>query len=353
MTLVGKAWKAAIAVALAAIMGMGAGVLIMGKAPVLPAYAKTAATAASESLEQTSRSPWDVSFFPNDPVITHDGRTLRFYDDLIKNKIVVFNFIYTSCSNICPLVTARLSYVKDLLGDRVGRDFFFVSITIDPITDGPEMLSKYAQTYNAGPGWMFVTGQPEHIDNIRFKLGQRSNVKAEHRNDLMIGNDRTGTWGRDSAFTDPNVLADTIRGFDPNWRKPANPEVAREIVSIDVGAKYELHNKPGSILFAKACSSCHSIGHGDIIGPDLAGVLQRRDHDWLRRFLREPDMLRRQKDGLAIALDEKYPGVRMPNLGLSDNDIDDLFAFFKSHVTNEVASTGQHAPSNGATAAPH
>ncbi len=322
--------KFAWAFGLAALAGMGAGAIATGTLPKHPSG--EAFFAAGVDATRSSNSPWDETFFPNVPVVTHDGRTLRFYDDLIRGKIVVVNFIYTSCSNICPLVTSRLAMVKDLLGDRVGRDIFFLSITIDPVTDGPEVIRKYAETYRAGPGWTFITGAPENMDAIRARLGERSNVKAEHRNDIMIGNDRTGTWGRDSAFANIEVLAESIQGFDPDWKKPSRrPEQA-------VAANYTLQDRPGSFLFAKACGGCHTVGYGDVVGPDLAGVLQRRDHAWLRSFLREPDRLRRERDPLAVELDETYPGARMPNLGLSDSDIDDLFVYLASQDRERAAS---------------
>lgn len=318
----------------AAIAGLLAGAVATGKGP----QALFAAAAPPEPVAaQSTGTPWDETFFPNVPVQTHDGRALRFYDDLIRNKIVVVNFIYTSCSNICPLVTSRLALVKDMLGDRVGRDIFFLSISIDPLNDSPAVLKKYAETYRAGPGWTFITGEAEHMDIIRAKLGERSNVKAEHRNDIMIGNDRIGRWGRDSAFTNTEVLAETIQEFDPAWIKPEPERIETSALPVN----YSLHDKPGSFLFAKACGGCHSIGHGDIVGPDLAGVLERRDHDWLRRFMREPDRMRAQKEPLAVELDEKYPGARMPNLNLSDGDVDDLFAYLAAQsVANTAASGG-------------
>ena len=201
------------------------------------------------------------------------------------------------------------------------------------------MLKKYAETYRAGPGWTFITGDPEHMDVLRAKLGERSNVKAEHRNDIMIGNDRIGSWGRDSAFSNIEVLAETIQNSIPLG---ASLHALPEALMASIGdTKYELHSKPGTILFAKACAGCHSIGYGDVIGPDLAGVLIRRDPQWLRRFLREPDVLRQQNDPLATALDAQFPGARMPDLGLSDTDIDDLFAYFKAHKSNDVATTSK------------
>jgi protein SCO1/2 len=329
--------RLAVALALAALLGIVVGLAAIGRIPNWAGQAgnlKSLIEATVTGSDAGSRSPWDDRYFPNDPVVTHEGRTFRFYDDLIKDKIVVVNFIYTSCSNICPLITARLAQVKDLLGDRVGRDVFFYSITIDPQVDGPEILKKYAQTYHAGPGWMFLTGEAEHIDRIRQKLGERSKSKAEHRTDVMLGNGRTGEWGRDSAFSDIEVLAENIRRLDPAWRN----EKRAAGTLVEANTSYTLHQSPGTALFAKACAGCHSVGYGDVVGPDLAGVLERRDPAWLRQFLREPDTLRYRKDPLALELDAKYPGARMPNLGLSETDVDDLFAFLKGQGGLQRAS---------------
>src|SRR5262249_25566341 len=73
-----------------------------------------------------------ANYFPNLPVVTQDGKTLKFYDDVIKDKIVLISFVYTNCPDICPLATARIAQVEDKLGDMVGRDIFFISMTVDP-----------------------------------------------------------------------------------------------------------------------------------------------------------------------------------------------------------------------------
>src|SRR5689334_25348966 len=83
---------------------------------------------------------WGADYFPNVPLVTQDGRTVRFYDDLLKDKIVAIDLVYTNCRYVCPLETARLAQVQRLLGDRVGRDVFSYSITIDPARDTPEVL---------------------------------------------------------------------------------------------------------------------------------------------------------------------------------------------------------------------
>ena len=167
---------------------------------------------------------WGAGYFPDVSVITQDGKTLHFYDDLIKGRIVVVSFIYTSCSELCPIETARLAEVKDKLGDAVGRDIFFVSMTVDPEHDTPEMLKAYADAFDAkAPGWQFVTGgRTTSRRSMRSSAtAARTRSLSEHRNEMLIGNDATGDWQRDSAFGDVDQLVMTIRLMDPEWRDQA------------------------------------------------------------------------------------------------------------------------------------
>ena len=166
-------------------------------------------------------SRWGKGYFPNASVVTQDGKTLQFYDDLIKDKIFVISFLFTTCRDICPLATARLAELQEKLGDSMGRDIFFYSISIDPETDTPERLKEYADTFRAGPGWLFLTGKPEDIHAIRHKLGERSRVLSDHRNEVLLGNGATGEWARNSVLGDLDSLALAVRGMDPNWRAGA------------------------------------------------------------------------------------------------------------------------------------
>src|SRR6185312_6097710 len=97
---------------------------------------------------------------------TQDGKEGHFYDDLIKGRIVVISFIYTSCPDICPLTTARLAEVADKLGDAVGRDIFLISLTVDPEHDTPVEMKAFADAFHVGPGWALVTGKPEDMRRI-------------------------------------------------------------------------------------------------------------------------------------------------------------------------------------------
>jgi cytochrome oxidase Cu insertion factor (SCO1/SenC/PrrC family) len=94
---------------------------------------------------------WGAEYFPNILLTIHAGKTVRFFDDLIKDKVVMINFIYTSCPDVCPRETARLREVQKNLRDRVGKDVFMYSITVDPQRDTPEVLRKYAKRFDAGP----------------------------------------------------------------------------------------------------------------------------------------------------------------------------------------------------------
>ena len=119
---------------------------------------------------------WGRSYLPNLPVTDQNGHTYRFYDDLVKGKKVIINFIFATCSDICPLMSGRTALLQKRLGDMVGRDVFIYSITIDPEHDDPTVLKKYADTFKAGPGCAFLTGKPEDIAVIREKLGNTAAI---------------------------------------------------------------------------------------------------------------------------------------------------------------------------------
>ena len=134
--------------------------------------------------------------FLNVTLTTHEGTEVRFYDDLIKGKTVAIDLIYTTCEYACPLETAKMAQVQRLLGDRMGRDIFFYSITIDPEHDTPAVLKEYAERYRAGPGWLFLTGKKTDIDLLSRKLGlytppDPSNPDG-HVPYLLVGNEATG-----------------------------------------------------------------------------------------------------------------------------------------------------------------
>jgi protein SCO1/2 len=286
--------------------------------------ALVALTVVGSGPGQASR--WGKGYFPDVTVLTQDGKEVRFYDDLIKDKVFVISFIYTSCRDICPLVTARLTALKDKLGDAMGRDVFFYSLSIDPETDTPARLKQYADTFGTGPGWLFLTGKPEDIRAIGYKLGERSQSLSEHRNEILLGNGTTGEWARNNVLGDIDSLAMTVRGMNPAWHADASLKRA------DFKAlKFDFASQPGQALFKRLCSGCHSVGQGPRVGPDLAGVTERRDRDWLMRYIADPKKMQRAKDPTALSLIAQFPTVRMPALGIAENDAKDLIAYIEAH----------------------
>ncbi len=286
---------------------------------------------------------WGADYFPNVPLITQDGKKVHFYDDLLKGKIVAIELIYTHCIDSCPLETARLAQVQKALGDRVGKDIFFYSISIDPKRDTPEVLKAYAEKYHAGPGWLFLTGKYADIELISKKLGLYSdpdlNNRDGHTTQLMVGNVPAGQWMRNAATDNPHLLANFIANFMGGWNSPRVVAATSyaSVPALKIGSQ-------GQYLFATRCAACHTIGHGIRVGPDLAGVTNVRDRNWLLRFIQKPDEMLAAKDPLATLLFKQYKQVQMPNLRLGPEDTEYLVKYLEAQ-----AATGQ-GNSNAAAA---
>jgi protein SCO1/2 len=157
-------------------------------------------TAPTPGSEKTSRELTQARYFPNVELTTHEGKKVRFYDDLIKDKIVVINFMYAQCEGICPGITANLVKVQKILEDRVGRDIFMYSITLKPEEDSPKELKHYVEMHRVKPGWLFLTGKPDEIDMLRRKLGfsdtnpKLDQDKANHIGMVRYGNEPRQWW---------------------------------------------------------------------------------------------------------------------------------------------------------------
>src|SRR4051812_21449254 len=283
--------------------------------------------------------PWGENYIPNLTVTTQRGKPVKFYDDLVKGKIVIISFIYTSCTDICPLTTARVAQLEEKLGDMVGREVFLISMTVDPKTDTPERLKEYAERFGAGPGWSFVTGKPDDIRAINYKFGDRSGVISEHRNEIVIGNDATGEWQKDSVFGDIDRLALTVRSLDPKWHAQVRPPQ-----NLADHTAMAMSSQPGQALFKKMCAPCHTIGVGDRVGPDLRGVTDRRDKPWLEEFIQNPSKMRAKNDPTALALAEEYRAVRMPAVGLAQADAADLISYLATETARLEEAKGPAMP---------
>lgn len=273
---------------------------------------------------------WGGSHFPNVELTTQDGKKVHFYDDLIKGKVVALELIYTTCKYNCPLETARMVQLQKQLGDHMGKDVFFYSITIDPQHDTPEVLKEYASKYHVGPGWLFLTGKEADIKLISRKLGLDQIPNADdpdgHTPSLLIGNEATGLWLKNSALDNLKFIAMRIQQLAGYGSQAADMVAANktEAVRLDIDK--------GQYLFATRCAACHTIGNGDKVGPDLLGVTSVRDRAWLGRIITEPDKLIDEKDPIATALFKKYREIRMPRLNLPEADVNTLIEYMKTQT---------------------
>jgi protein SCO1 len=188
-------------------LGLGALALLAGESKV-----QASSSVVSGKTFQTT--------FPNVVLTGHDGRSYRFYDDLIRGKVVSFNMMYAACSGVCPAATSNLLQVQNLLGPRVGKDIFMYSITLLPEEDTRAALNEYAKAHGVKPGWLFLTGSKTDIEMVRRKLGFSflepavDADRSQHTGVVRIGNERVNRWSMAPALSDPKRIAEA------SWRAP-------------------------------------------------------------------------------------------------------------------------------------
>lgn len=100
---------------------------------------------------------------PDVVVFDQEGQKQRFYTDLIKDKIVVINFVFTTCREMCPLLGNNFTRLQSALGDRLNKDVFLISVSTDPETDSPEKMKAWSARFKAKDGWTFVTGSRDQL----------------------------------------------------------------------------------------------------------------------------------------------------------------------------------------------
>lgn len=172
------------------------------------------------TVDDPSREKLRKRYFPNFELTTHEGEKVKFYDDLIKDKIVVLNFMYAKCEGVCIPVTRNLKRVQTLLGDRVGRDIFMYSITLKPQEDTPDKLNHYVHMHKVKPGWTFLTGKPDEIETLRRKLGffdsktELDKVLTNHIGMVRYGNEARQWWAMFPGKANAPWIVESILWMD-------------------------------------------------------------------------------------------------------------------------------------------
>ena len=180
------------------------------------------ADAVTNAAAFSDRDRIQRKHFPDVPLLNQDNQKVRFYDDMVKNKIVTINFFYATCEGICPIVTGNLVKVQRILADRVGRDVFMLSITLKPLEDSPAVLKKYAEEHGIKPGWTLLTGKPDDIELLRRSLGFTNldpvldQDKSQHIGNIRYGNEPMLQWAAMPGMAKPEEIARSItRDFPP------------------------------------------------------------------------------------------------------------------------------------------
>ena len=143
-------------------------------------------------------------------LLDQQGREVRFVSDVIGERIVVMDFVYTSCTTVCPVLSAVFGQVQERLGDRLGDDVALVSVSVDPTRDTPERLKAYAENLNARPGWVWLTGPKTSVDEVLDGLGAYSPSFEDHPAMVLVGDGRTGQWSRFFGFPSPDRLVEQV-----------------------------------------------------------------------------------------------------------------------------------------------
>lgn len=195
----------------AAVLSQGATALALANTPTIP---KTRVWAPMS--QNSARRRLQRLHLPNLPLISHEGKQVLFYDDLVKDKVVSLNFFFANCDEICPLVTANLARVQKILGDQVGSDIHMYSFTLKPEEDTVDVIRKYRQMHGARPGWTFFTAKPSDMEKLRVAIGFTYPDPAidkdttQHIGNIRFGNEPLMYWSACPGMAHAQWIAETL-----------------------------------------------------------------------------------------------------------------------------------------------
>lgn len=152
------------------------------------------------------------NYFTDVELTTQDGKAVRFYSDVLQGKTVVIESFFSTCTGTCPIMNATFAKIQAAVGDRLGKDVFLVSITVDPEHDTPEKLKEYAARMKARPGWLFLTGKKENVGQALYKLGLATEARENHKNLFLVGNEPKGLWKKVLGLGKAEEIVSIVQG---------------------------------------------------------------------------------------------------------------------------------------------
>jgi protein SCO1 len=177
---------------------------------------KTAGKQQNLTVSESARQRIQRLHLPNVPLVTHEGKKVMFYDDLIRDKVVTLNFFYTKCDEICPMVTANLAKVQKMVAADLGKKLFMYSFTLKPDQDDVAAIRRYRAAFDAQPGWTFLTGKPDDMEKVRKGIGFTypdpaiDQDKTQHIGNIRYGNEPLMLWGACPGMATTVFVAEAI-----------------------------------------------------------------------------------------------------------------------------------------------
>ena len=175
-------------------------------------FASVSALAGSTPADKAAAEAKARDYFSNVELVDQNGRSLKFYDEVLKDNIVVISFIFTNCQSACPLMTRNLTMIRDMLREDERQTINFVSISIDPLRDTPSAMKEFAQKHDADiDGWLWLTGQPDDVNYITKRLGSYTDDPEMHTTTLLAANVPNAHWTKIEPNVPPNGVVARLR----------------------------------------------------------------------------------------------------------------------------------------------
>ena len=150
---------------------------------------------------------------PDATLVTQDGMEVSLVNDIVGDKIVVIDFVYTTCTTVCPVLSAIFSQVQNNLGDRLGDEVAMVSISVDPLRDTPARMKSYASKLGAGDGWVWLTGRRHTVTEVLEEFGAYTPNFAEHPSMVLVDDGQSGQWARFIGFPAADQIIKKVDEF--------------------------------------------------------------------------------------------------------------------------------------------
>jgi len=155
-------------------------------------------------------------------LVDADGRTLRVKSDVIGERLVVIDFVYTTCTTVCPVLSAMMAQVQNEVGAKAGSDDVrLVTITVDPARDTPARLKEYGARFGAGPNWLWLTGPTGRVNEVLKGFGAYTANYEDHPPLVLVGDPKSGQWTRFFGLTDPKLVAARVQELRAARAMPA------------------------------------------------------------------------------------------------------------------------------------